>query len=258
MDDIGGLKRDVRLEQKWRCAARQDAPVQLLVDFHRERACAVMAFRVNPDFQLFSSEAPLHEGRDKSVLRSSTERVLAGREGQAVFSWCDRDGKSPGDVPARVADQEEEVAFEIVENGVNPASIQPCDMGDVTRGNRAMLARQFADDEVADGVMIGGHEGQPLGHSLRDVFHRLQEFGIGNHTNLMAAANQELCRHIHILRWSWMFCEWITNIRLQGCTQSRRGRLARPSKEPRGFKQKAIYQEGAAALVSIGLVSTGD
>ena len=155
-----------------------------------------MALRFDANLQSLSSEAPLHEGRSESVLGSSTEGALASRKGEAVFGSCGCDRKSPDDISGGIADQEKEISFEIIEYGENTGQFEGGDACDVRRGNGAMPAGYFSNDEIADCVMIRGHERQTLGHPSRNVFQRLEEFGVGNGADLASPADQKLSRHV--------------------------------------------------------------
>lgn len=117
------------------------------------------------DFKGFVSEAPLHEGRDEGVLRSSTRDPFAGAETEAVRCAIGGHGEGPAHVAARVADQEEEARLQVVEQAGDGAPIQLQRMRDLGGSQRpATISREFADDEIADGAMLGGHEGQQVFH----------------------------------------------------------------------------------------------
>jgi hypothetical protein len=146
-------------------AALADPPAKTLVyhDVHRSRAMG--AGGRDLDVQRLVSEAPLHEGRDKGVLRSGTRDALARAEAEAVRRSVGSHGEGPAHVAASVADQEEEAGLHVVEQARYGAQVHlqgSCDLGG---GQRPLaVSRELANQEVSDGVVLRGHECEPIIH----------------------------------------------------------------------------------------------
>jgi len=107
----------MRLEKQGRRARRQDAPIELFIDLDGERPGTVMAFRLDADPQPLAAKASFDEGRGEAVLRSGGRCVLARGELQAVACAEDRDRKRPAYAALRVAHEEEQVPFQVCEDG---------------------------------------------------------------------------------------------------------------------------------------------
>ena len=106
-------------------------------------------------------EAPFHEGRDEGVLRSSAEDALSGTESQRMGSPVAGDRKCPVHLAAPVPHEEEQMLLEIVEKLHGQPRVELQGAADLRGGERTpVVARQFANYEVADGVVLRGHEGE--------------------------------------------------------------------------------------------------
>jgi len=140
-------------------------PMQAFVHLEAHGAPAVRAGGRDLDFQLLISEAPLHEGRNKGVLRSSTEDALAGAEAQAMRCAVGGHREGPGDGPGGVAHQEEEMLLQVVKQGHDGGPVEIESFRDLGGRQRLTgIAGQLADDEVSDGMMPGSQECQVVFH----------------------------------------------------------------------------------------------
>ena len=70
--------------------------------------------------KLFSSEAPLHEGRSESIICSSAMGAFSSAERQAMRRGLGGDRKCPTDLSSLIPNQEKEMAFEVFHNRMNP------------------------------------------------------------------------------------------------------------------------------------------
>ncbi len=131
--------------------------------------------------KLFSSESPLHEGRDESVFCSSAICAFSGAELQAMRRGFRGDRKCPTDFSSFIPNQEEEMAFQLFHNRLNLWK------GKSERGCEpihpywpAVFAGQFANNKVADQMMFRRHKCKPCRELIRDFRQRGFETGIGH------------------------------------------------------------------------------
>ncbi|HEX9121206.1 MAG TPA: hypothetical protein VF840_11770 [Terriglobales bacterium] len=149
--------------------------MQIIVNLDGDRERAMTATRLDADPQFLSPEASLHEGRGKRVLRSSTENLLPGGEGQPVRRPGGRDRKCPTHVAAGIPRQEKQMLFQIRENPRDLVEFEADGLRDSAGPQGAVLPRQLAYHEVADQVMLARHECQARRHASRKIAHRLHE-----------------------------------------------------------------------------------
>ncbi len=198
MDDVRAFESlpiDIGFEEQRVRVFFPDLRIQFAVDRNVERLAAVSALGFEFNGKLLSSEAPLHEGRSERILRSSTVGALSGTELQAMRRGLAGDWKCPTDFSSVIANQEEEVAFEIFHNGMNPCG------GQAERGCHPVhvdwppiFIGQLANREVAHQVMFGCHEGK-LGRKVFGEFgHRGLEVGVRHPLYLLSAAHKERAR----------------------------------------------------------------
>jgi hypothetical protein len=83
-------------------------------------AMGALGFEFNG--KLFSSQAPLHEGRRKSIFCSSAVGALSRAELQAMRCALGGDRECPADLSCLIPNQEKEMAFEVFHNRVNPCN----------------------------------------------------------------------------------------------------------------------------------------
>jgi hypothetical protein len=114
----------------------------------------------------------LHERRSERIFRSGGVKTLAGAEGESVRGLGDGDGVSPNDVALLITKQEEEMLFQIVQDGGKTLGRKAQILGDEGGRHGLAQARQLADDKVAYLVVRSGHEGMPgviMPRDLREV-----------------------------------------------------------------------------------------
>jgi hypothetical protein len=87
--------------------------------------------------------------------------MLAGAEGQGMWSLSDGDGVGPNDGALLVAHQEEEVLLQIGQDWDHSLKGKIQMLGDEGRRHGLSQAGQLTDDKVAHLVVFGGHEGMP-------------------------------------------------------------------------------------------------
>ena len=101
-----------------------DAPFEMLVDHDVHREAAMGTGRGDLHLQAFIAKAPLHEGRSEGILRSSAEDALPGAELEPMRSAVAGDRESPTHIPVRVADQEKQALFQIVQDANDLGGLQ--------------------------------------------------------------------------------------------------------------------------------------
>jgi len=169
VDDVGRTECrpvDLRLEEH-RVRPRQLYSVlHLAVDGQSHLLAAVAANRLDRCPGESVGQSPLHEGRDESVLRSGAVQALTRAESELVGGPINGNGKGPGDSSFVVTDQKEEIALQIVED------LDRAGDGDLQLPREGLRFDGFpgsdqpGDRRPANGVMLLGHEVEPLSAAL--------------------------------------------------------------------------------------------
>jgi hypothetical protein len=82
--------------------AIQASAMHVVIDFQIHRFPAVRAGRFHPNSHRLLPQAPLHEGRCKSIHRSGGVQLFPGGKGYAVGGFFNRHRIGPGDLPVFV------------------------------------------------------------------------------------------------------------------------------------------------------------
>ena len=136
-------------------------PTEALVHLNVHGTAAVSAGGSNLNLDTFVSEAPLHEGRSKGVLPSSTENAFAGAEVETVRSTVGSDRESPADVTAFVPNQEKKMPLQVVEQRDSRREIELQRPRNNGRSDRPpVITRQFPGQEVPHRVVPRRHKGK--------------------------------------------------------------------------------------------------
>ena len=113
------LPIDARLEQERLGLPLPDLGIQFTINSDVNLFCAMGTLRLKFNGKLFSPEAPLHEGRNESIFRSRAMGAFTGAEFQMMRRPIRSDRKSPADFSLVVANQEKEMAFQLIDNGID-------------------------------------------------------------------------------------------------------------------------------------------
>jgi hypothetical protein len=122
MDDVRaseGLPIDARLEKQRFGAFFPYLKIQFAVHGNVKSPPAMGTRGFDFNGKPLSSEAPLHEGRSESIFCSSPMRAFSRAEFQAMRRGLGGDRKGPADFTGLIADQEKEMTFEVLHNGMN-------------------------------------------------------------------------------------------------------------------------------------------
>lgn len=119
MDYVGlakGRPVDLRLEEHRHRPRQLRFVLHLAVDGQSHWLIAVAAGGLDRGLGESVCQPPLHEGRYEGVLRSGAVEAFPCTESELVWSAVCRHGKGPRDRPFFIADQEEEIALQVVED----------------------------------------------------------------------------------------------------------------------------------------------
>jgi hypothetical protein len=195
MDDVGARECspiDIRLEEERLGRFLPHLILQFAIDHDVERPTAVGALGFEFDDELFSSQAPLHEGRDKSILGSSPVNAFPGAEPQPVRRLVGGDRERPGYVPVLVPHQKEEMTLEFFDNGADPRKRETEGGSEAVHFyGPAVLAGQFPNRKVAHQMMLGRHECKPAREVGRHLGEVRTEVIIGHTGDVLAGSGQE-------------------------------------------------------------------
>ena len=137
-----------------------DTHVHVAVNSEVQGLGAVSATGAHLDREMFLPQAPLHEGRGKSIDRSSRVYLFSCAEGQLVGRFLNGNGISPDHGAFIVTEQECHVFFQFLEDGLHPLHGQVQLPDNEIRSHGPSMGRHLPDDEVVDPAMVPGHESQ--------------------------------------------------------------------------------------------------
>jgi hypothetical protein len=106
-----------------------------------------------------------------------------------VWSLGDGDGISPNDGALLVAEQEEEMLLQVVQDGDDTLQRKSQILGNVGRRHGLSQAGQLTDDKIPHLVMFGGHEGMPGIVTPRRLGEVLFPF-VARHLNIVASLTE--------------------------------------------------------------------
>jgi hypothetical protein len=111
----------------------------------------------------------LHEGRRQGVLGSGCVSALTGANAQTVRCLLGCHRKCPTDLSRPVKDEKKQVLLKVVKQCVDRVDRHLYPPRDIFRAQwLSMVTGQFRDGEVADAVVLRGHEiKSPRGVMLR-------------------------------------------------------------------------------------------
>lgn len=179
-----------------------DGERHVAADRELQRTGTVAAKGIDGHRERLFPQLPLHEGRRKRVLRSGRVELFSCAELQAMRRRIHRNGIGPGNRTALVADQEEELPLQFVEDRLHLRQGQIQVRGESLRLNRLPRPHKLHHSEVPNALMVWRHETQPAPGVVRGLGEMLRPSPVGNPEDFTSPPDQDFfCQGIPFLPW---------------------------------------------------------